>query len=154
MAKKNKNTDKSTFIKSITNPSGIWSWVKLFWIFLVPVFITINLYKGYKIKQQEYEIVQLTDTIESYSKKIENLTENNKILNNNLAATSAQLNNLQIQTNNLSQKLLLTSTQYSSYKTNINDNLDELKSDLYRLNVQINSLQNNLLGTQRQGRDQ
>lgn len=154
MAKKNKNTEKSTLAKSLTNISGIWSFVKYIWILLLPLFILMSHVRGHKIDKQQIEISVLLDSIENMNKHIGDLSEKNKILDNNLMATSAQLDQLYSEFKTVSQKLNQTTSQYSNYKTNINDDLNELKSDLYRLNMQINSLQQKLLGTQRQGQGQ
>ncbi|MBN2662189.1 MAG: hypothetical protein JXR68_00950 [Bacteroidales bacterium] len=154
MAKKNKNTEKSTFAKSITNLSGIWSFAKYIWILLLPLFILMSHVRAYKIDKQQVEISVLSDSIKKMNKSVDDLTEKNKVLNNNLMATSAQLDDLKSQFNIMAQKLQQTTSQYSNYKANINDDLNELKSDLYRINMQINSLQQKLLGTQRQGQGQ
>ncbi len=146
MANKNKNNEKSTFIKAITNFEGIFSYIILLWIFSIPVLFFIAKNKSYKAKVKETKIIELQDSISDLNKTIYSYKDKNIVLNNQLANTNYELQNLNKQVVELRTKLQQTTNQYTNYKTNINDQLNDMKTDLWRLNTQISSVQQKIQG--------
>jgi len=154
MAKKIKNTEKSTFVKAVFKTDGISTLVKNLWIFLLPVFILLTLLYGYQKKQKDIKIAELESVVYKQQDSIANVQEVNNILNNQVQATRLELAQLQIKYIEIQDDLKNTNNKYKDINTDINKELTKLRSDLYSISTELIKIQNKLQGSQKQGKSQ